>query len=152
MGGCDWPMRIRVAPMSETQVFYRRRSCSVACYMLPSRSRSESRENCQGLDRSLYLLDSSSQGSSSGRWRLAHELRDGSSDPIGKLPRFNFSIALLSDNFHGFIPVPSPRYRRPVVYNFYYLRYRDGERARLRRENCTLLPEGTFQMSCLRRG
>ena len=23
MGGCDWPMRIRVAPMSETQVFYR---------------------------------------------------------------------------------------------------------------------------------
>ena len=60
--------------------------------------------------------------------------------------------ALLSDKFHGFIPVPSPRYRRLAVYNFYYLRYRDGERARLRRENCTLLPEGTFQMSCLRRG
>lgn len=151
MGGCDWPMRIRVAPMSETQVFYREVARWPATCCHHAREAKAVKIVRVWIDLSI-LLDSSSQGSSSGRWRLAHELRDGSSDPIGKLPRFNFSIALLSDNFHGFIPVPSPRYRRPVVYNFYYLRYRDGERARLRRENCTLLPEGTFQMSCLRRG
>src|SRR6266702_2466098 len=63
-----------------------------------------------------------------------------------------FSVTLLSDNPHGFIRVPSPRYRRFVPYTYYYLRYRDRERARLCRKNYTLLPESTFQMSCLRHG
>jgi hypothetical protein len=50
----------------------------------------------------------------------------------------------------GFVFFPSSRGTRFVAYAHHHLRHGDRERSRLCGKGCSSLPEGTFQMPCVR--